>query len=549
MLLPFQLPEDQRCKGYKNYASWKINMIAHGRPHRLLNYWEDKIVVPVLLLQSPKSENKKSPTQSSLPPRTLDTTPVHSWMPNKLKYKLCKSMALFQCMQNMKERELADCRYSDRSKVAEEGGHIEKMWKLRKAANDAGVEITDKRFIINLLDSFLESWDPIALTLYRETELVQVIQTLTTHSECIANQSESSGTGTAILIDTVKALKAMIHVLQAQANGLSTKKPNSDKMCSNCGKTGHTHPDCFREGGGKQGQYPLWWREKHTASLSGANFTSTTADRSIMPGGHFTLLACITKIPDLIFKDNAPSFEHVALTAGEIPPSKSCSFADSGYTTHFFKSCKVFVNYKPIMKLTGQSSKEGASFMILGIGNVVIRVIHQGKEHTLVFRDVLHAPTVAANLILISKLNLAGWHTMFGDCKVQFSFNKAKVFMGEMKNGMYLILGSFTVPLLVALAIQSLQSCVDLMTWYWCFSHFGPSWIEEATKLVDGLLIKKGTTPGQCEDCIVANLKKWLYDGSLLHESVVLSSTNIDLWGPACVKSMGGALYAMKFHD
>ncbi|KNZ75923.1 hypothetical protein J132_00937 [Termitomyces sp. J132] len=25
MLLPFQLPKDQKCKGHKNYASWKMH--------------------------------------------------------------------------------------------------------------------------------------------------------------------------------------------------------------------------------------------------------------------------------------------------------------------------------------------------------------------------------------------------------------------------------------------------------------------------------------------------------------------------------------------
>ena len=180
-------------------------------------------------------------------------------------------------------------------------------------------------------------------------------------------------------------------------------------------------------------------------------FTSTTTDGAMALSGHFALSASVASIPETIYEDNTPYINCVALAAGSVPPNWSCLFADSGCTTHFFKSHKVFVNHKPVAKLIGQSSKEGTSFMILGIGNVVIRVINGGKEHTLTFRDALHAPDIMANLISISKLDLAGWHSVFGNRKVQFFHNKTKVFMGELKNGMYLISGSFTVPVLAVL--------------------------------------------------------------------------------------------------
>ena len=94
----------------------------------------------------------------------------------------------------------------------------------------------------------------------------------------------------------------------------------------------------------------------------------------------------------------------------------------------------------------------------------MIRVVHQEKEHTLILKNVLHALNVTTNLIFISKLDLARWHTIFGDHKVQFLFNKTEVFMEELKNGMYLISGAFTVPVLVALTAQSLQNPANLAT-------------------------------------------------------------------------------------
>jgi len=46
LLLPFLLPEDQHCKGHENFTSWEIYMIAHGAPHGLANYWENKVTIP-----------------------------------------------------------------------------------------------------------------------------------------------------------------------------------------------------------------------------------------------------------------------------------------------------------------------------------------------------------------------------------------------------------------------------------------------------------------------------------------------------------------------
>ncbi|KAJ6480624.1 hypothetical protein DFH09DRAFT_951118, partial [Mycena vulgaris] len=42
--------------------------------------------------------------------------------------------------------------------------------------------------------------------------------------------------------------------------------PNSALKCTNtqCGRTGHLAKDCFRVGGGKEGQWPDWWKGKRS---------------------------------------------------------------------------------------------------------------------------------------------------------------------------------------------------------------------------------------------------------------------------------------------
>ncbi|KAK6977116.1 hypothetical protein R3P38DRAFT_3126072 [Favolaschia claudopus] len=33
-------------------------------------------------------------------------------------------------------------------------------------------------------------------------------------------------------------------------------------QCSNCKRRGHSHPDCFHPGGGKEGQFPAWYNKR-----------------------------------------------------------------------------------------------------------------------------------------------------------------------------------------------------------------------------------------------------------------------------------------------
>jgi hypothetical protein len=118
-----------------------------------------------------------------------------------------------------------------------------------------------------------------------------------------------------------------------------------------------------------------------------------------------------------------------------------------------------------------------------------------------------------------------------------------------LKNGLYLVHGLFSAATATALTAWSLKSPTNINIWHRRFTHFGVSRIKEASKLVDGLDIIDAQSAGQCEDCILTNLKCRAFDNKLIPEMVPLHWTNIDIWGPSRVMSEGGALYAMKFHD
>ncbi|GLB45341.1 hypothetical protein LshimejAT787_2200040 [Lyophyllum shimeji] len=100
----FTLPEDQRLRGYENYASWVITMELYGKPKGLLKYWENKIVVPPV----PKDDSDGADAGTNPLPFPIMTsaesttpTPLHSETPLRLEYELHESVALSSILINV----------------------------------------------------------------------------------------------------------------------------------------------------------------------------------------------------------------------------------------------------------------------------------------------------------------------------------------------------------------------------------------------------------------------------------------------------------------
>ncbi|KAJ3710790.1 hypothetical protein C8R42DRAFT_533626, partial [Lentinula raphanica] len=96
--------------------------------------------------------------------------------------------------------------------------------------------------------------------------------------------------------------------------------------CRNCQRSGHIAEDCFRKGGGKEGQYPSWWKGKRD--------TNTTSSSS-----HAANTASLPEVGELT--------QHYGLTASYPGESPGDVFADTGASDHFFRDRGDFVSYTP----------------------------------------------------------------------------------------------------------------------------------------------------------------------------------------------------------
>ncbi|PBK96026.1 hypothetical protein ARMGADRAFT_1077541 [Armillaria gallica] len=97
-------------------------------------------------------------------------------------------------------------------------------------------------------------------------------------------------------------------------------------------------------------------------------------------------------------------------------PSVTLTFMDSGTSNYFFRNREDFVEYTPVAFHTGSSAIEGkGTFEILGQGTATKTFRLDGKDIKLTFKNALHSPSLAANLISVSALDKAGLSTVFSN--------------------------------------------------------------------------------------------------------------------------------------
>ena len=172
-------------------------------------------------------------------------------------------------------------------------------------------------------------------------------------------------------------------------------KTKSDITCKNCKRTGHGTPDCYQKGGGKEGQAP--WDKKTTKNKE-SEMVVVTADNDENELFVFTCTSNHAAIAEVL----------------DIPKSKLGTCIDSGANRDYSPDHTKFSNYKSIQHTITTADER----LLAGVGitDLHIELPNGSAKSKIVFKNAMHVPSMAFTLILISRLNKAGFLvTTFGN--------------------------------------------------------------------------------------------------------------------------------------
>ncbi|THU84776.1 hypothetical protein K435DRAFT_869920 [Dendrothele bispora CBS 962.96] len=337
-----ELPDDEKFNG-ENFISWKESILRYGRLKGLDLYWEGKV---------------SRPTMSGITVN-LAATVVNDPNPNELEYPIRESVAYLTLWSNIKSPNTLGLGSKKTSHdlwthledeytgggITGDGGYAKKIRSLFKDAQDAGASISDEQLITLFVDSFPRSpeWLPILASLADESNFNITANKL---QEFVRLMSGSDGGGiegmdkVSVLQSEVKQLKEQIVAMQAKKGPAN---PNLKCTNPNCNRVGHTVENCFRKGGGKEGQYPSWWKGKRENST---NATTSAANASASSSSIQTVSAHTTVSED---SDTEPTFfaMNTSATTPVQLPFPVRILADSGASNHFFKERSAFATYTP----------------------------------------------------------------------------------------------------------------------------------------------------------------------------------------------------------
>jgi len=410
--------------------------------------------------------------------------------------------------------------------------HIKTLREKLDTVLNAGAVISDAAFRMIVLVTLPRSWDSIISTLYTSTTTAALISTLRTHCIRICQHDVPAST--------------------ALQDKMKPSNFQSQLQCSNpkCGRRGHVIANCYWPGGGKEGQFLVSFGKRGGGNTSTSGSTPVAAITNTGTEASY-VLAVITDFPP----DDLPATKVFLMM-----PQRTFTYADSDATDHCFANREDFATYTAYTSPhTGCTANKGGTFRILGVGEVKHSIIVNGQCTHLIFKSAIHTPDLSANLISISKFDDLGYFTTFGGGKVVFTDGEKHIIIeGRRTGGMYLLdMGNPLINVMgqggpVAMSARSHEKPVGLDTWHRRLGHAGMSTIKEMLRkeLVDGLTIEEdGNAPGKCEDCILGKHAAWPYDKEVEPEDEVLERIHVDLWGPASVESVRGALYLMVLVD
>lgn len=268
---------------------------------------------------------------------------AEAWTSLITQYRVMNNLALVNT-----QRDLHTTMFKDGDDLE---AHIANLHTKWAKANSMGAKINDVDFRMVILSSLPASWDSLVAMLYTSTSSTKVITCLMMHWSRVGRSKMTLSPNT-----TTTALQANAK----QGN----RGRNSNLKCDNCSHCGHEKPDCYWEGGGKEGQFPPGFGKRGGAKGS-TNLSSqhpptmqgeTTANIAVVDTSAYVCMAIVSPDEDLAphymvstipDKDSveAEFFEPMALMS-DVGGTNLVTYGDSGASDHCFANKINFSSYE-----------------------------------------------------------------------------------------------------------------------------------------------------------------------------------------------------------
>jgi len=256
------------------------------------------------------------------------------------------------------------------------------------------------------------------------------------------------------------------------------------------------------------------------------------------------------KIELRVDRENLP--KSVVIYTNQQIKSLILTLLDSGANDSYFTDRALFTTYTPLSQATPSlGARQDLTFQIVKRGSVKLESVIDGEVKKITLNNMLHIPALRSNLISVLKLSEKG---------ANVSFNNRFAFV-TVKNGINIITATHLGQLYVVninkgfastFTTQAKKTAVSFNTWHCQLGHAGADSIKKliTKKLVDGLNTDRELMmKGRCENCIFGKHSTYPFNNHGIREEEVLERVHLDIWGPARVKSAGGASYFIMIID
>ena len=235
--------------------------------------------------------------------------------------------------------------------------------------------------------------------------------------------------------------------------------------------------------------------------------------------------------------------DHAAIAeVPDVPKSKLGMCIDSGASRDYSPDHMKFSNYKSVWHTITMA--DGRSLAGIGIGDLHIELPNRSAKSKIVFKNAIHVSSMAFTLILISRLNKAGFLVMFskGMCIIKDPKSKMVATVPHM-DGLYKLVSKQPNKMKTANTASGKMSINEA---HRKLGHIAHSVICHALSngLVTGINLDMNSEVEFCKACAKAKLACQPFPQELETWTEKFGErVHWDLWGPALVKSLKGNQY------